>query len=204
MRSKGTLVEWNDDRGFGFIEPAEGGPRVFCHVKAFAVRVRRPAAGDRITYEVAKDDRGRTAAVRVRPLGLENASYKPKAAPRREASSTPSANWSACVGVIAFFMFLLFLVGTHRVPWFVPPAYLGLSVVTLFAYAWDKNAAMTRRWRTREQTLHMLELFGGWPGAWIAQKTLRHKSSKLSFQIEFWLCVVVNIAVLTWYAAGRS
>ncbi|MET0987551.1 MAG: DUF1294 domain-containing protein [Steroidobacteraceae bacterium] len=75
---------------------------------------------------------------------------------------------------------------------------------TLFAYAWDKNSAMTRRWRTQEQTLHMLEQFGGWPGAWIAQKTLRHKSSKLSFQIEIWLCVVVNIAVLTWYAAGQS
>ncbi|MET0656988.1 MAG: DUF1294 domain-containing protein [Steroidobacteraceae bacterium] len=45
---------------------------------------------------------------------------------------------------------------------------------------------------------------GGWPGAWIAQQTLRHKSSKLSFQIEFWLCVVANLAVLLWYALGRA
>jgi len=54
MRLKGMLVEWNDDRGFGFIEPADGGSRVFCHIKAFEVRVRRPIAGDRVTYEVTK------------------------------------------------------------------------------------------------------------------------------------------------------
>ena len=45
MRSKGTLVDWNDGRGFGFIEPSNGGERVFCHIKSFAVRVRRPLAG---------------------------------------------------------------------------------------------------------------------------------------------------------------
>jgi cold shock CspA family protein len=42
MRFKGTLTEWKDDRGFGFIEPAEGGGRVFCHIKAFDVRTLSP------------------------------------------------------------------------------------------------------------------------------------------------------------------
>lgn len=204
MRSKGTLIEWNDDRGFGFVEPAGGGVRVFCHVKAFAVRVRRPVAGDRVTYEVAKDDRGRAVAVRVRPVGLEGASYKPKATSVRTAPSTRSAGLIAYVGVLAFSVFLLLLAGSNRVPWFVPLCYLVFSAVTLLAYAWDKNAAMMRRWRTQEQTLHLLELLGGWPGAWIAQKKLRHKSSKLSFQIEFWLCVVTNLAVLMWYAFWQA
>src|SRR5712671_2296511 len=76
MRLKGTLVEWNDDRGFGFIEPADGGGRVFCHVKAFEVRVRRPMAGDRLTYELSKGSDGRTSAARVRPMGLEDARYQ--------------------------------------------------------------------------------------------------------------------------------
>ena len=75
MRLKGTLVEWNDSRGFGFIEPADGGARVFCHVKAFAIRVRRPMPGDRLTYEVTKDAQGRLNAASVRPEGLEDARY---------------------------------------------------------------------------------------------------------------------------------
>ena len=33
MRLKGTLIEWNDDRGFGFLEPERGGERAFCHIK---------------------------------------------------------------------------------------------------------------------------------------------------------------------------
>ena len=76
MRFKGTLTEWKDDRGFGFIEPAEGGSRVFCHIKAFDVRVRRPVAGDRVTYEVGKDALGRLTANKVRPVGLEEAQYQ--------------------------------------------------------------------------------------------------------------------------------
>jgi cold shock CspA family protein len=76
MRLQGTIVEWKDDRGFGFIEPEEGGGRVFCHIKAFEVRVRRPMAGDRVTYELAIGSDGRTSAAHVRPVGLEDAAYQ--------------------------------------------------------------------------------------------------------------------------------
>ena len=32
-------------------------------------------------------------------------------------------------------------------------------------------------------TLHTLELIGGWPAAFLAQRWLRHKCSKRSFQM---------------------
>ena len=35
MRIDGTLAKWNDDRGFGFITPNQGGPEVFAHISAF-------------------------------------------------------------------------------------------------------------------------------------------------------------------------
>jgi uncharacterized membrane protein YsdA (DUF1294 family) len=76
--------------------------------------------------------------------------------------------------------------------------YLIASVLTFIVYANDKAAAMSGRWRTRERTLHLLSLAGGWPGALVAQRVLRHKGRKASFQIVFWLTVIVNCAVVLW------
>jgi uncharacterized membrane protein YsdA (DUF1294 family) len=68
---------------------------------------------------------------------------------------------------------------------------LVLSAVTYWAYAIDKERARKNRWRLAEGRLHLLELLGGWPGAYLAQRWLRHKSSKRSYQIVFWLIVLV-------------
>ena len=35
MRSHGNLVRWNDDRGFGFITPAQGTDEIFVHISQF-------------------------------------------------------------------------------------------------------------------------------------------------------------------------
>lgn len=74
--------------------------------------------------------------------------------------------------------------------------YISLSLITFVVYAIDKSAAKKGRWRTPEKTLHLMALLGGWPGAIIAQKILRHKTQKQPFQIIFWLTVILNIGVL--------
>ncbi|MFT3869178.1 MAG: DUF1294 domain-containing protein [Nibricoccus sp.] len=62
---------------------------------------------------------------------------------------------------------------------------------TSFACLWlDKRRAEQERWRVPENFLHLLELAGGWPGSFVAQRLFRHKISKLSYQIVFWLIVV--------------
>lgn len=42
--------------------------------------------------------------------------------------------------------------------------YAAASVVTYATYAWDKRAAIKKRRRVSEKTLHWLALLGGWPG----------------------------------------
>jgi uncharacterized membrane protein YsdA (DUF1294 family) len=87
---------------------------------------------------------------------------------------------------------------------FVPMIYFAVSGLTMFAYAFDKSAALNVRWRTQEQTLHVFELLGGWPGALITQQLFRHKTNKTSFRITFWVCVFANVAGLALYAAQSA
>jgi hypothetical protein len=44
----------------------------------------------------------------------------------------------------------------------------------------------------------------GWPGALAAQRLLRHKSSKQSFQFVFWVTVILNCCVLAWFFSASG
>ena len=69
-----------------------------------------------------------------------------------------------------------------------------MSAATYVAYALDKSAARRDQSRTPEATLHLLELLGGWPGALVAQRMIRHKNAKVGYQIMFWLIVAIHVA----------
>jgi uncharacterized membrane protein YsdA (DUF1294 family)/cold shock CspA family protein len=93
----------------------------------------------------------------------------------------------------------------------IPPMALGvlllLSLLTFTVYGVDKNAAQSGRWRTSENTLHLLSLAGGWPGAWVAQRLFRHKVRKTNFMAGYWTTVLAHMAavaawVAKWLPAG--
>lgn len=85
-----------------------------------------------------------------------------------------------------------------RLPPALPVLYLAASAASFAIYARDKSAARNGRRRVRENSLHLLALAGGWPGALVAQATLRHKTRKPSFQLAFWATVALNCAALAW------
>jgi len=74
---------------------------------------------------------------------------------------------------------------------------LAINVISFLTYAVDKYRAKKGYWRIKETTLHFISLIGGWPGAAFAQRWLKHKNRKVSFQTKYWLTIMVNIAVLT-------
>ena len=84
----------------------------------------------------------------------------------------------------------------ERLPLWGAGALLALNLLTLWLYAADKNAARAGAWRVSENQLHLLALLGGWPAAWWAQQSLRHKTSKVSFRAVYWLSVVLHCAAL--------
>jgi uncharacterized membrane protein YsdA (DUF1294 family) len=74
--------------------------------------------------------------------------------------------------------------------------YALMSVVCYLCYFIDKRAAVQGLWRIPEKSLHTLELLGGWPGALLAQRTLRHKNRKPAYQLVFWLIVGLHVVGL--------
>jgi uncharacterized membrane protein YsdA (DUF1294 family) len=69
---------------------------------------------------------------------------------------------------------------------------VGISAFTFFLYRSDKQSAVAGEWRIPEAMLHAAELTGGWPGAFLAQRIVRHKISKISYQLVFWLIVSIH------------
>jgi uncharacterized membrane protein YsdA (DUF1294 family) len=80
-----------------------------------------------------------------------------------------------------------------------------MSLLTLALYADDKSRAKRGEWRISEQVLHLCEFAGGWPGGFIAQRRLRHKSIKRTYQIVFWAIVTLHIAFwIDWLFLGGT
>ena len=93
---------------------------------------------------------------------------------------------------IGFILLVASLTFAGKLPFLVPALYLVVSTIAFAVYAVDKSAAQNGRWRVRENTLHILALLGGWPGALAAQRLLHHKSKKRSFRIAFRVTVFLN------------
>ena len=66
MRDQGRLVEWFDDKGYGFIQPNDATKdRVFLHIKDFARQGPRPIVVCALEYKVLLDGQGRFRAQQV-------------------------------------------------------------------------------------------------------------------------------------------
>ena len=82
--------------------------------------------------------------------------------------------------------------------------YAAMSLVTLAAFGLDKRAARRGRGRTRESTLHLLELLGGFPGGLLGQRLFRHKRQKARYLVVFWGIVLLHVAGwVIWCRLGR-
>ena len=87
--------------------------------------------------------------------------------------------------------------------WGIAAALALNSLACILFYAEDKVLAERGLWRIPERCLHMWALLGGWPGALFARRKFRHKSRKTSFRIVFWLCVLLDLAILAGIAYFR-
>ncbi|MDN6859826.1 DUF1294 domain-containing protein [Pseudomonas sp. CAN2814] len=220
MEKNGVVSRWDDDKGFGFIRPQSGSKEVFLHISAFRGD-RRPVSGDQVCYVegVDKDGRPRAEHARLAGLAIDTPAIrrKPATTATRERARSgrewalPSAPRRATGRALIILAVLLALPVIGSVLWFREQYFVWFlllypvfSVLAFFAYWRDKRSAERNDWRTPEQSLHLLELLGGWPGAFLAQQVFRHKTRKLSFQMVFWAIVLLHqLFWIDWLSGGR-
>jgi uncharacterized membrane protein YsdA (DUF1294 family)/cold shock CspA family protein len=183
----GTILNWNEEKGFGFIAPKSGGKTIFAHINDYSRMHKSPFKGLEVQYLLSADQKGRRCAVEVCPLK------------GNKKSNRGLKQKSFSMILFSGFAYVLFvLYNSKSIPLELVGLYTVMSVIAFIIYAKDKNAAEYGKWRTSESTLHTLSLLGGWPGAAIAQSFLRHKSKKASFRFTNWVTVIVNCGALYW------
>ena len=153
---------------------------------------------------VRADFRFAPAALFVPPAAVANR-QKPKDADHRgdEGHLEPWHIIALLVLLISPGLALHRLSAFIGLPWLLGYA-IAISLLTYAVYGADKDSAQEKvpDWRASEKLLHSLEFAGGWPGAFLAQRRLRHKCSKFSYQIKFWLIVSLHVYVATDYLLG--
>ncbi len=98
MRTHGTLKRWNDDRGFGFILPANSDAEIFVHISAYPRDGLRPKLDELISYETETGQGGKLRAVRIMRASQKTSSRHSKVARR---SNRPSGAVGAILGIVA-------------------------------------------------------------------------------------------------------
>ena len=170
----GTITQWVDDKGYGWVEA--NGNRFFAHIKDFDRKKRRPRTGEEVRFISGIDPKGRPCAKRLTIAKADKV----------------RAGWGVWVLICLLLVLPLCALLWLPLPWWMGAGGLLLiSSITYVMYAHDKQRAMSKGWRVPESSLHLGELLGGWPGALLAQRGLRHKYSKPGYQVVFWAIVLL-------------
>jgi uncharacterized membrane protein YsdA (DUF1294 family)/cold shock CspA family protein len=204
---KGQLIRWKDERGFGFIQPDDSSQEVFLHITAFKDVNRRPQVGDFICYQLTASKDGKVRACNASIEGVTSKFSSPSA-PKKSISKTVIKSSSLALKTLLLSLLPglgsihLVLTTGNPIPLILYPV---MSLITFKLYADDKSRAQQGRWRRQENTLHLCEFMGGWLGAFVAQQKLHHKSSKVSYQVVFWVIAIIHIVFwLDWLFFGRA
>jgi cold shock CspA family protein len=133
---KGKIVQWKDDKGFGFIIPDDGSEKIFFHISTVKSGAKRPQVGDVVIYETTRDSQNRLKARGVAIEGVTSQSISPRT-PKANKIEPPQKNAfdyllilvmlvSLCAVAIVFFQ-------TQRIESIVPSGIPALIAIILLS-----------------------------------------------------------------------
>ncbi len=187
-RTQAQLVDWNDQRGFGFARLHGGTERVFVHIKSINPHMPRPQTGDQLELEIVTGRNGRPAAASVDILN---------SATGIKASLSPHLATAAMLLILLQLGLVLAVV-----PIWLASLYVSMGAMAIVAYSWDKKAASIGIWRISELKLHIIDFCGGIIGGLLAQHMFSHKRNKKTFQKSTMIIVIVHALLLGSLGSG--
>ena len=170
------VVEWNHQRGYGFLANEQGEGRLFLHVQEIVEGITPPQPGDQVRFVPGIDKKGRPQAIQVQNL--------------RRADRLSVGQWILLVSLLFLPLTALLTTAFPISGYWLGLYFLVASVTSYQFYSRDKQMAQIGKWRVSELRLHVIEFFGGWPGAFLAQRRFRHKVTKGRYQFIYWVIVV--------------
>lgn len=198
MRDQGRLVEWFDDKGYGFVQPNDASKdRVFLHIKDFARQGPRPILGCALEYVVQLDGNGRYRAKQVSYLKASQ-SKKPTHPARTASTGSVQKMQPMQMLCVVYIIALAILVVAGVLNGLIMLLISVINLITYWMYSQDKEAAQQNNRRVPENTLHILSVLGGWPAAHLAQQRLRHKTQKQPFRKIYFCTIAFNILLILW------
>lgn len=120
----------------------------------------------------------------------------PRSAPRAWMAR-PEFRFGAATFVAAYLVASVFFVAfafDGLLSWLI-----GINLVTLLSYGYDKAIAGSKRTRVPEDVLLVLAVIGGGVGAWVGMRLFHHKTEKRRFQRAFWLIMIVQVVLVAAY-----
>ena len=176
---QGRIINWNDEKGYGFIQIQPGHENLFFHISNFAYHHRRPAADTAVTFLAVPAPKGGWQASRVLLREHEHAIMDSDAYDIADKSKPKRIE-----GYVYAVLDVLYFLGLTLIS--LP---LGITSAVM-------SAAEQGGQRIPNTTLHLASLLGGWPGALIARPLLRHKLNQKRFRGFFWASIVANFGIL--------
>lgn len=185
---KGTVIKFDDRKGYGFIQPDGKDEQAFVHAEEVTT-AGRLTAGQRVSFEITHSAKG----LRAINVAVDGA---PTRQSQRSRPSSVSPYWlfggPALVGTILLMTLGIMILS---LPWLL--AYLiAINLTTFILYAYDRVVAGSGALRVPERILHAAELFGGTPAGFVGQQALDHKSAKGSYQRDFWRIVIIQVLII--------
>lgn len=106
-KNTGTLVRWNDSKGFGFIKTEQDSQDIFIHITELKHMKRRPVINDTIHFETETGSDGRNKAVNANIKGVDSNQQSAKEPEKANPKSNPSS-FPKLVFIMVFMLLLAY------------------------------------------------------------------------------------------------
>ena len=176
---QGKVIHFDVEKGYGFIYSDKYKENIFVH-KSNIKNTNKLSQGQSVEFKVEKTKKGLSAISVI-------------AGDKQQSPYFIFALVSAIIG-IGIFSYLYLYESIKPIFSYL----IAINITTFLLYGYDKLISAGERLRVPEWNLHALAILGGSPASLFAQKIFRHKTLKGSFQLVYWLIVLVQVGLIYW------